>query len=107
VLQVLDGVPLDYVRHLNAPARRPDLAVIVTAAPHLLETRLGERGAHSRFEYSGSSGPEVRMYDELLPALADDGFPTFRLDTGEFSAQATVQAITDHASALLSRTQQV
>ncbi|MGI5285225.1 dTMP kinase [Nonomuraea polychroma] len=103
VLQALDGVPLDYVRHLNAPARRPDLAVIVTAAPHLLEARLRERGAHSRFEHDGSSAPEVRMYDDLADVFAVDGFPTFRVDTGEFSPQAAVQAITCHAGALLSR----
>jgi dTMP kinase len=106
VLQVLDGVPLDYVRHLNRPARRPDVAVIVTAAPHVLEARLRARGAHSRFEHDGSSGPEAAMYDELTVVLADDGFSTFRMDTGEFSPQAAVQAISCHASTLLSRIQQ-
>ncbi|MFC4009616.1 dTMP kinase [Nonomuraea purpurea] len=105
VLQVLDGVPLEYVRRLNAPARRPDLAVLLTAAPHLLDARLRERGTHSRFEHDGSSGPEVRLYDELASVLAEDGFPTFKLDSGEFSPQAAVQAITCHASALLSRNQ--
>jgi dTMP kinase len=107
VLQVVDGVPLDYVRHLNAPARRPDVSVILTAAPHLLEARLRERGAHSRFEHDGSSGAEVLMYDELGNVFADDGFPTFKVDTGELSPQAAVQAISCHASALLSRTQGV
>ncbi|MFC7588837.1 dTMP kinase [Nonomuraea antimicrobica] len=105
VLQVLDGVPLEYVRHLNAPARRPDLAVILTAAPDLLDARLRERGVHSRFEHDGSSGREVCLYDEFADVLVEDGFPTFRLDTGEFSPQAAVQAITCHASALLSRDQ--
>ncbi|MCF6471510.1 dTMP kinase [Nonomuraea sp. MG754425] len=105
VLQVLDEVPLEYVRRLNAPARRPDLALILTAAPDLLDARLRERGAHSRFEHDGSSGPEVRLYDELADLLIEDGFPTFRLDTGEFSPQAAVHAITRHASALLSRNQ--
>ncbi|MGP3956633.1 dTMP kinase [Nonomuraea sp. 3N208] len=105
VLQVLDGVPLEYVRHLYAPAQRLDLAVILTAAPHVLEARLRERGTHSRFEHDGSSDPEVRLYDELASVLAEDGFPTFRLDTGEFSPQAAVQAINCRASALLSRNQ--
>ncbi|MFI9558896.1 dTMP kinase [Nonomuraea endophytica] len=104
VLQHLDGVPLDYIRRLNAPARRPDLAIIVTAAPHLLEERLAERGAHSRFEHDGSSTPEVHLYDQLDAVLAADGFPTMRLDTGEFSPQATVHAITCHVRALLSPT---
>ncbi|GGO82844.1 dTMP kinase [Nonomuraea cavernae] len=105
VLQSLDGVPLEYVRQLNAPARRPDLAIILTAAPHLLEARLRGRGAHSRFEHDGSSTPEVRLYDELATVLAQDGFPLYTLDTGTFSPQAAVQAITCHASALLSRQQ--
>ncbi|WP_433517841.1 dTMP kinase [Nonomuraea sp. CA-143628] len=107
VLQVLDGVPLDYVRHLNVPARRPDVAVILTAAPHMLEARLRERGAHSRFEHDGSSGPEVHLYEELRGVFADDGFPTFEVDTGEFPPQAAVQAISWHVGALLSRTQEV
>ncbi|MEU4225204.1 hypothetical protein AB0F17_12970 [Nonomuraea sp. NPDC026600] len=96
---------LDYVGHLNAPARRPDLAVIVTAAPHLLEAHLAERGSHSRFEHAGSSAPEVQLHDELAAVLLDDGFPIFRVDTSEFSPQAAVHAIICHASALLSRVQ--
>lgn len=103
VLQVLDGVPLDYVRQLNAPARRPDVAVILNATPSLLEARLRERGAHSRFEHDGSSTPEVRMYHDLALAgvLAADGLPVFSVDTGEHSPQAAVHAITSHVSALL------
>ncbi|MGW5689310.1 dTMP kinase [Nonomuraea sp. NPDC003754] len=103
VLQVLDGVPLNYIRQLNAPARRPDVAIILTAAPHILEARLRERGVHSRFEHDGSSEPEVRMYDDLADILAADGLPTFRVDTGELSPQAAVRTITGHTSALLSR----
>lgn len=105
VLQVLDGVPLEYVRQLNAPARRPDLAIILSAAPHLLESRLRKRGAHSRFEHDGSSSSEVSLYAQLTDVLADDGFPIFALDSGENSPQASVQTITRHVSALLSRHQ--
>jgi dTMP kinase len=107
VLQVLDGVPLSYVRQLNAPARRPDLAIILTAASDLLEARLRERGAHSRFEHDGSSAAEAHLYDEFADILTGDGFPTFQVDTGEFSTQAAVQAITRHTRALLSRNQAV
>jgi dTMP kinase len=49
VLQQRDGVPLGFIRALNAEADRPDLAVLLTADPDLLEGRLLERGGHSRF----------------------------------------------------------
>ncbi|MFI6497196.1 dTMP kinase [Nonomuraea typhae] len=107
VLQVLDGVPLQYVRQLNASARRPDLAIILTAAPHILEMRLAERGVHSRFEHRGSSAPEADLYAEHAGFLTTDGFPLYHVDTGEFSPQAAVHAITCHVRALLSRTPQV
>ena len=70
VLQSRDGVPLDYIRHLNALADRPHLAILVTAAPPVLEQRLTMRGAHSRFEHEGSSAAEVTLYEDLADVLA-------------------------------------
>ena len=103
VLQSRDGVLLDYIRHLNSIAPRPDAALLLTAAPALLEQRLRERGAHSRFEYDGSSATEVLLYDELVPVLVGDGFPVFRVDTGELSPQCAVEAVRGHIGGLLSR----
>ncbi|GGS84227.1 hypothetical protein GCM10010156_48520 [Planobispora rosea] len=104
VLQTRDGVPLDYLRHLNARATRPDLAVLVTADPRLLEERLTTRGAHSRFEHTGSSAIEARLYEETAAVLIEDGFPPYhRIDTGTVAPEVAAAAIIDRISRLSSR----
>lgn len=103
VLQTRDGVPLEYVRQLNALAPRPDLAVLVTADPDILEDRLRARGAHSRFEHDGSSRVEASMYDDLANVLAEDGFPMWRVDTGDDAPQLAVQLISGRIAELWSR----
>lgn len=103
VLQSRDGVPLDYIRQLNRPAARPHLAVLVTAAPATLEERLTLRGAHNRFEHEGSSLAEARLYDELAEVLTEDGFPPYRIDTGEVPPQVAAAAIADRIRRLSSR----
>lgn len=103
VLQTRDGVPLEFVRTLNAHATRPASSIIVTADPAILETRLASRGMHSRFEHAGSSAAEAAMYDELAAVLTEDGFQLHRLDTGNISPQDAVDHITDHIGGLWSR----
>lgn len=104
VLQVRDGVPLDYIRQLNRLADRPDLSVLITAAPATLEQRLTVRGAHNRFEHDGSSAIEAQLYDELADVLAEDGFPPYyRVDTGEVSPQLAATTIADRIRRLSSR----
>lgn len=103
VLQSRDGVPLDYIRHLNALADRPHLAILVTAAPPVLEQRLTMRGAHSRFEHEGSSAAEVTLYEDLADVLAADGYAFHRIDTGHQSPQDAAVALTGHILGLSSR----
>ncbi|GAA2880971.1 hypothetical protein GCM10010517_43800 [Streptosporangium fragile] len=103
VLQTRDGVPLDYIRQLNAPVDRPDLAVLVTAAAPILEQRLTVRGAHSRFEHEGSSAAETTLYEDLGDVLATDGFVFHQVDTGYQSPQDAATALTSHILELSSR----
>lgn len=103
VLQQRDGVPLTFIRALNAEADRPHLAVLLTADPDLLERRLRVRGGHSRFEHDGSSHAEARLYAELADVLQEDGFPPLVIDTGDISPQQAAATIADHASSLSSR----
>jgi dTMP kinase len=49
-LQVLDGVDQGFVADINAHAQTPDLSVILTCAPAVLQERLAARGSHGRFE---------------------------------------------------------
>jgi len=102
VLQALDRVPLDYVRQLNALAPRPHLAVLLTAAPTTLERRLIERGSHSRFEHTGSSAAEARLYDELAQVFADDGFALHRVSTDDISPHIAAAEITARIAEQLS-----
>ncbi|MGI5493774.1 dTMP kinase [Microtetraspora malaysiensis] len=103
VLQNLDGVPLEYVRQLNAPALRPALAVLVTAPVDVLEQRLADRGVHSRFEHPGSSTTEVSRYHDLADVLVEDGFQPYWVDTGDVPPQVAARTIADCVRALWSR----
>src|SRR5689334_22750833 len=51
VIQRFDGVPTEFLWHLNAEAKRPDLAVILEADPAVIAGRLAERGPHNRFQH--------------------------------------------------------
>ncbi|WP_030662594.1 dTMP kinase [Streptomyces rimosus] len=63
VLQRLDDVPEPFLLALNADIRLPDLAVLLTAAPETIATRLACRGAHHRFEEDPDMpGREIALY---------------------------------------------
>ncbi|WP_329028117.1 dTMP kinase [Streptomyces sp. NBC_00690] len=49
-LQCMDGVDRDFVWLLNEGVIQPDLTVILSAPPEVIESRLAARGAHSRYE---------------------------------------------------------
>lgn len=81
VLQGLDGVPSDIVWHLNHGVHRPDLAVVLTAQPQVITTRLLGRGGHSRFERApDNSQRESRLYGRAVVDLRAHGWPVTTLD---------------------------
>jgi dTMP kinase len=81
VLQGLDDVPSDIVWHLNHGVYRPDLAVILTAQPQVINTRLRGRGGHSRFERApDNSQDESRLYGHAVADLQAHGWPVATLD---------------------------
>lgn len=81
VLQVHDGVPASQVWQLNDGVGVPDLAVIMTATPSLLNTRLAARGAHNRFERDvDSSAREAVRFSEVSDELRRRGWPVWELD---------------------------
>ncbi|GHJ30083.1 hypothetical protein TPA0910_45160 [Streptomyces hygroscopicus subsp. sporocinereus] len=82
VLQVMDGVGRDLVWELNRHADMPDLAVIVNAHADVIEKRLTERGAHSRYERQpGSSQRECAAYREAARFLMAAGVHVVQFDT--------------------------
>ncbi|GAA3808904.1 dTMP kinase [Sphaerisporangium flaviroseum] len=97
VLQRLDGVPLEFLRHLAAHVPPPDMQIILTADPGLLRQRLDERGTHSRYERDLSScRREHELYAETARLLREDGVYLLHVDTStvspaELTAELAVQ----------------
>lgn len=78
----MDGVPVEFIEAINATADVPDLAVILTADPMIAARRIGQRGAHSRFETGiTTSRTEADLYRDATARLAERGFPILVLDT--------------------------
>ncbi|MEV6241054.1 dTMP kinase [Lentzea sp. NPDC051838] len=81
VIQRFDGVALEFLWHLNAEAKRPDLAVILEANPEVIASRLSERDPHNRFQHTaGSSYTEVEFYRHATDSLHGAGFEVFKVD---------------------------
>lgn len=81
VLQVLDGVGRDVVWELNRHADMPDLAVIINARSDVIEKRLTNRGAHSRYEREpGSTERECAAFREAARFLMAAGVRVLQLD---------------------------
>lgn len=55
VLQGLDGLPAEVVWQLNHGVYRPDLSIVLTGDPQVINARLRARGGHSRFERAEKS----------------------------------------------------
>jgi dTMP kinase len=81
VMQRFDGIDPTFLWQLNAPADRPDLAVILDADPVVIADRLHARGAHNRFQLSPrSSHAEVHYYRQAMDRLLHAGYDVLRAD---------------------------
>ncbi|MGH3767552.1 MAG: dTMP kinase [Pseudonocardiaceae bacterium] len=81
VLQGLDGVPSQIVWQLNHGVYRPDLSLILTGDPAVIDARLRARGGHSRFERAAdNSARESALYARAVADLQDTGWPVQTLD---------------------------
>jgi dTMP kinase len=82
VMQRLDGVDLEFLWQLNAHADRPDLAIILTADPAAIASRLTTRGPHNRLQrQSDSTRAEVDFYKDARALLVRAGYNVQVLDT--------------------------
>ena len=82
VLQGLDGLSAEVVWHLNQGVYRPDLSVILTGDPAVIDARLRARGGHSRFERAeDNSERESDLYAHAVLDLQRRGWPVVVLDT--------------------------
>ncbi|BAU86941.1 dTMP kinase [Streptomyces laurentii] len=98
-LQCMDGVDREFVWLLNERQVQPDLTVMVSGDPEVIEARLTARGAHSRYERAeDSSLVECAYFAEAGKFLRGKGHRVLDLDATETPAEEvarlTVAAIT-------------
>jgi dTMP kinase len=81
VLQGLDGVPSQIVWQLNHGVYRPDLSLVLTSDPVVINARLRARGGHNRFERAAdNSERESALYTRAVADLQDQGWPVQTVD---------------------------
>lgn len=106
VVQRFDDVDPEFLWHLNARAKRPDLAVILEADPDTIADRLSERGAHNRFQLEpGSSRTEVDYYRQAADVLVAAGFAVLRVDCTTRPPEESAAVIRDQLMELVTPSQ--
>lgn len=81
VLQGLDGLPAEMVWQLNHGVYQPDLSIILTGDPAVIDARLRARGGHSRFERAeDNSEMETGLYVHAAIDLQQRGWPVATLE---------------------------
>jgi dTMP kinase len=101
VLQRMDGIGWDVIRQLNNGTDQPGLAVILNAAPEVIEARLNARGGHSRFERQpGSSRTESRFYRDTADRLAREGWLVCVVDVTTRTAREAAMIVSERILAL-------
>ncbi|MFD8622734.1 dTMP kinase [Streptomyces hygroscopicus] len=91
VLQRLDGVPESYLLAVSNGILLPDLAVILTAEPRAITSRLAARGARHRFH---APTREVQLYAEAAETLRGMGVHVLEVDTTHLQPAAVADRIT-------------
>lgn len=74
VLQRIDGLSLNYIWELNKKIKVPDLSVVLTAKPKILNRRLSKRENLSKFEREASRRKELLFYREAANFIDQKGF---------------------------------
>ncbi|MFC0439643.1 dTMP kinase [Kutzneria buriramensis] len=103
VLQGLDGVPAEVVWQLNHGVYRPDLSIILTGDPQVIDGRLRARGGHSRFERAeDNSEQETGLYARAITDLRHRGWPVVPLDTTTDAPETIAATIVSRVQHILS-----
>lgn len=93
-LQCMDGVDREFVWLLNERQVQPDLTVMVTGHPDVIEARLTARGAHSRYErVDGSSRVECAYFAEAAKFLRSKGHRVLVVDATQTPADDVARSI--------------
>ncbi|MCX4986912.1 dTMP kinase [Streptomyces sp. NBC_00572] len=93
-LQCMDGVDREFVWLLNERVVQPDLTVMVSGQPDVIEARLAARGAHSRYERAdGSSHVECAYFAEAAKFLRRMGHRVLNVDASHVPAEEVALSI--------------
>jgi len=102
VMQRFDGIDLPFLMQVNERADRPDLAVILQAAPEVIARRLLQRGPHSRFQrLPDSSRAEVGFYHEATERLMRAGYQVLAVDVNHEQPEQAAAVIAERLTTLL------
>ncbi|MEU0664139.1 dTMP kinase [Streptomyces lavendulocolor] len=93
-LQCMDGVDREFLWLLNEGVVQPDLTVMVSGQPDVIEARLAARGAHSRYERAdGSSHVECAYFAEAAKFLRNKGHRVLTVDASHVPAEEVAASI--------------
>jgi dTMP kinase len=102
VLQRLDGVDEATIWDLARHVETPDLAVIISARPSTLASRIAARGAHSRFETDPRTCElEVDLYSTAAQALRARGVRVIALDSSAAAPDVIADQVVEQIRTLL------
>ncbi len=100
VLQRLDGVDIEFIWALNSRISIPDLSVILTARPEVLDQRLAQRNQFRRIEKNTSRAKEVIFYQEVVKILSQYGFNILLIENSVNSLDRNVEEVIQKILAL-------
>ncbi|MCK8677983.1 dTMP kinase [Streptomyces lichenis] len=93
-LQCMDGVDREFVWLLNEKVIQPDLTVVVSGRPDVIEARLTARGAHSRYERAeDSTRVECAYFAEAAKFLRSKGHRLLDVDASHVPADEIARMI--------------
>jgi dTMP kinase len=86
---------------MNRQVLKPDLSVLLTADPAIIEQRLDERGRTSRFEQmDGIAARELAYFEQAFEFLRNVGYNTLEITTTETTPESGASEIAAHIATL-------
>jgi dTMP kinase len=96
VVQRMDGIDLPYLTAINRYVEQPDLAVILTARPAVIQRRVARRGAHNRYQTGpNAAAAELAYYAEAADYLHAEGMSVTQIDTTDIEPAQVAAALAD------------
>jgi dTMP kinase len=96
VVQRMDGIDLPFLTAINRHVDLPDLAVILTARPAVINRRVARRGAHNRYQIGpNAAAAELAYYAEAAAHLHAEGVHLAQIDTTDTPPEQIAATLAD------------